>query len=81
LNSDFIIVPGLVEDLDTTKIAVFLRPDIYADPPDRRGTVTYNDGHTVFEIDWDAVEAQLIKQTGMTAEQLIERQHKLAEQD
>ena len=79
-NADFIIVPGLVDDLDFNTIAVFLRPGIYNDPGEPgRGTVTHNDNATEFEADYDLIEQQLIEQTGMTIDQLIARQEALAE--
>ncbi len=79
-NADFIIVPGLVEDLDFNTIALFLRPGIYNDPGEPgRGTVTHNDNATEFEADYDLIEAQLIEQTGMTMDELIARQEALAE--
>ena len=74
-NSDFILVPGVTDDLDANTIAVFSDPDLL-DPP--AGSVTYNDGETSWVEDWPAVEQQLVKQTGMTSKQLIQRQRGLA---
>lgn len=78
-NADFILVPGLTDDLDTNKIPVFLRPDIYNEWGEvGRGTITRNDNSTSFETDYDLVEADLIMQIGMTMQQLIDRQEALA---
>ncbi len=80
-HSDYILVPGLVDDADVNQIALFLLPSIYSTPPDRRGNVTYNDGSSSFETDWNAIEAQLVQQTGMTTDELIERQRALADKN
>ncbi|MEM9915355.1 MAG: hypothetical protein AAF911_10370 [Planctomycetota bacterium] len=79
-NADLILVPGLTEDLDHRRIAVFLKPDIYNEPGEiGRGTVVYNDGSTEFTTDYDLLETQLIAQTGMTMQELIDRQSALAD--
>lgn len=70
-NSAYILVPGLTDDLDVNKIAVFLDPDLAGGGGT---TVTYNDNSTSWETDLRAVDAQLKKQTGMTMAQLAERQ-------
>ena len=78
-NADYIIVPGLIEDYETAKVALFLRPGIYNEPGEPgRGTVTFNDNSTHFEADYDLIEQQLIEQTGMTMDELIARQEALA---
>lgn len=77
-HADYILVPGLTEDLDRNKIAVFLRPGLYNEWDEAgRGTVTYNDNSTAFETDYFLIEDQLITQTGLTMDQLIERQRAL----
>jgi len=80
LNADYILVPGLEEDLDPQVIALFLRPNIYNEPGDIiRGTITYNDNSTSFEVGWEEIQDNLIRQTGMNIDQLIARQEALAE--
>jgi len=79
-NADYILLPGLDYDLDMSIITLFLRPHLYGEwPHNGRGTVTYNDGTTAFEI-WNNsdIEEQIRAQTGMDVEQLIARQKALA---
>lgn len=78
VNADFVLVPNLTDDLDTNKIAVFLRPGIYNDPgTPGRGTVVRNDNSTSFEVGYAEIEMALSRQTGMTMQQLIDRQARL----
>lgn len=75
-NSSFILVPALMDDIDTEKIAVFGNPEDF----DGRGIpVAYNDNHVVWETDLEDVKARLKAQTGKTMEQLIQRQAELAD--
>lgn len=81
-NADYILVPGLTDDQDPFKIAVFLRPDIYNEPgSEGRGTVIYNDNSANFDNSYNMVEDQLLQQTGKTIQQLIDRQIQLAPSD
>lgn len=67
-NADFVIVPGLVDDLDTSKIALFGKPDRF----DGRGIpVTRNDNSTAWETDVLRIEQELQAQTGKTMAELI----------
>ncbi|MEM1108978.1 MAG: hypothetical protein AAGH99_09850 [Planctomycetota bacterium] len=78
-NSDYIIVPGLEFDLAADKIALFMVPGIYNDPgTPGRGSIARNDNSTSFEVDYPLFEVQLLEQTGMTMQQLIDRQRALA---
>ncbi len=70
-NASYVAVPNMVEDLDPTKIAVFLRPQ---DGDGEGISVVYNDNHAVWETDIDAVRRKLKAQTGMTMQELIDRQ-------
>lgn len=70
-HSSYILVPDLRDDLDSRTIAVFLRPD----HSDGSGiSVAYNDNRVVWEADIDAIDRTLQQQTGMTMQELIERQ-------
>lgn len=67
-NADFVIVPGLVDDFDTSKIALFGKPDRF----DGRGIpVTRNDNSTAWETDVLRIEQELQAQTGKTMAELI----------
>ena len=78
-NASFILVPAEREDSDPQTIAIFIRPHLYADPPDRRGGVVYGDGTVTTVTDWSIVDRQLDQQTGMTVDELIFRQAALAD--
>src|SRR5690606_14094899 len=74
-NASYIILPGLVDDLDSRKVAIFERPDHSSGD---RIAVTFNDNATrTMQID----EArELIRaQTGKTLEELIERQQRIGD--
>jgi hypothetical protein len=75
-NAAFILVPDLTDDMDTNKIAVFGDPTMFGG---RGIPVAYNDNHCNYEIDIEAIKAQLLKQTGKTMEQLIARQREFKE--
>ena len=70
-NASFVLVPNLRDDVNPKTIAVFGRPDHFAD---RGIPVAYNDNHTTWEKDVDAIAAQLKEQTGWTMDELIARQ-------
>ncbi|MEO1236800.1 MAG: DUF4190 domain-containing protein [Planctomycetota bacterium] len=68
-HSDFVLVPGLVDDLDGTKIALFGKPDRF-----RGGIpVSYNDNTTFWHPDFDmaSIEREIENQTGKTMAELI----------
>ncbi len=73
-NASFILVPGLTDDVDYNKIAVFGRPDHFAG---RGIPVTTNDNASTWETDVAAIDRRLKSQTGMSMQQLIDRQTNL----
>ncbi|MCC6679734.1 MAG: DUF4190 domain-containing protein [Phycisphaeraceae bacterium] len=67
-HSAFVVVPGLEEDLDRSKIALFGKPNHF----DNHGIpVAYNDTHAAWERDVGAIDRQLQAQTGKTMAELI----------
>ncbi|MEM1109200.1 MAG: DUF4190 domain-containing protein [Planctomycetota bacterium] len=68
-HSDFVLVPGLTDDLDTSKIAVFGKPDRFSGGL----TVTRNDNSTYWESGFNLpqIEQDLQAQTGKTMAELI----------
>lgn len=68
VHSDYILVPGLMDDLDYSKIALFGKPDRF----DGRGfPVTRNDNSTAWETDQLFIDQTLQAQTGKTMAELI----------
>ncbi len=71
-NASFILVPNLTDDLDTERIAGFVRPE---DSDPDRGSVVYNDNHVVYETDMAAIRELLKKQNnGLTMEDMTRMQ-------
>ena len=68
-NASYVLIPGLTDDLDSQKIAVFAKPADSPQGPDKIG-VTFNDGHTETMLTEDAA-VMLKQQTGKTMDQLI----------
>lgn len=68
-NADYVVVPGLVDDLDTSTIALFGKPDRFG--VGSGIPVTRNDNATSWEIDMVYIEQQLQAQTGKTMAELI----------
>ena len=69
-NASYIIVPGLVDDMDTRKAAAFEKPGV---TDGQRMGVVFNDNH-VQVMSIDDARTLIQQQTGMTLEQLAERQ-------
>lgn len=67
VHSDYVLVPGLVDDLDHAKIALFGKPDRF----DGGIPVTRNDNSTSWEVDVPRIEQELQAQTGKTMAELI----------
>ncbi|MFA9478049.1 SLBB domain-containing protein [Phycisphaerales bacterium AB-hyl4] len=74
-NASYILVPSLVQDFDKDTIAVFQRPE-HSD--DTGISVAFNDNAAHWETDVEAVDRRLAEQTGMTMQELIDRQVGLA---
>jgi hypothetical protein len=70
-NASYVLVPALADTNGPVRIAVFGRPEHHggAGIP-----VAYNDGHAVWEKNIAAVDQALKAQTGLTMQQLIDRQ-------
>lgn len=69
-HSDFIVITGLTDSLDSERVAVFLDPACF----DFTGTsVVYADGAAEWVPDIAWLDQTLIDQTGMTVQQHIER--------
>jgi hypothetical protein len=69
-QSPFILIPGLTQANDPKRVVVFARPDEAVDGKIELG---FGDHHTSL-VPLDEARAMIEKQTGMTVEQLIERQ-------
>jgi len=75
-NSSFVLVPGLEDDLDADKIALFGKPDHFGG---NGIPVAYNDHRVQFVITANVaqVDAQLQLQTGKSMQQLIDESEAL----
>ena len=69
-GDQILAIPGLKDDADKLKAAVFLRP---SDSDGKGIAVGFNDNHTEW-LPVDKAKAIIEKQTGKTLEQLIARQ-------
>ncbi|MEX0885980.1 MAG: hypothetical protein WD009_06030 [Phycisphaeraceae bacterium] len=69
-NASYVLIPGLVDDLNTNTVALFERPE-HSDG--RTIAVAYNDNH-VSRVPIDEARRVIEQQTGMTLEELYQRQ-------
>lgn len=74
-NASYVLVPGMTDDLDSQKIALFEKPDHSARSGSGEIGVTFNDGHTEIRPVEEA-KAMLKKQTGKTMMELIQASEK-----
>ncbi|MFA9477411.1 hypothetical protein ACERK3_03785 [Phycisphaerales bacterium AB-hyl4] len=68
--ASYVLIPGLVEDLDGTRVAGFEKPEV---TDGRHIAVVFNDNR-VRDVPIDEARALIEEQTGMTLEELAEQQ-------
>lgn len=76
-NSSFILVPDLVDDLDSEKVTVFQRPE---DSAGEDMVVVFNDNHTQL-VPIERARQLVREQTGKTMAQLIEGSEQVGQVD
>ncbi len=76
-NASYVIVPGLVDDMDTQRVAAFENPEATGG---QHISVVFNNNH-VQTMPVDEARATIEQQTGMTLEQLAERQAQAGRDD
>ncbi|MFA9480012.1 hypothetical protein ACERK3_17165 [Phycisphaerales bacterium AB-hyl4] len=69
-HASYVLIPGLVEDLDGNRVAGFEKPEV---TDARHIAVVFNDNH-VRDVPLDEARALIEEQTGMTLEELAEQQ-------
>lgn len=70
-NSSYVLIPGLVDDIDPKKVALFQKPE---DSYDQGGyiSVAFNDVHVVRMMPVAEAEKLIQAQTGKTIQQLVD---------